>query len=165
MQSKEKRQGQLVTLKKVLHYMKHYIPLLVLPIILATISVALTLYFPILTGKAIDLILAKGKVDFDGILVLAKEGVIVIVITAAAQWVMNMANNRMTYNIVRDIRKDAFDKIEKLPLAYIDSHSHGDMVSRIIADVDTFRWSFDGIYAAFYGSCNNRWNAFVYAFH
>lgn len=146
MQSKEKRQGQLVTLKKVLHYMKHYIPLLVLSIILATISVALTLYFPILTGKAIDLILAKGKVDFDGILVLAKEGVIVIVITAAAQWVMNMANNRMTYNMVRDIRRDAFDKIEKLPLAYIDSHSHGDMVSRIIADVDTFA---DGLLMGF----------------
>ncbi len=146
MQSKEQRQGQLVTLKKVLHYMKHYIPLLVLSIILATISVALTLYFPILTGKAIDLILAKGKVDFDGILVLAKEGVIVIVITAAAQWVMNMANNRMTYNMVRDIRRDAFDKIEKLPLAYIDSHSHGDMVSRIIADVDTFA---DGLLMGF----------------
>ena len=146
MQSKEKRQGQLVTLKKVLHYMKHYIPLLVLSIILATISVALTLYFPILTGKAIDLILAKGKVDFDGILVLAKEGVIVIVITAAAQWVMNMTNNRMTYNMVRDIRRDAFDKIEKLPLAYIDSHSHGDMVSRIIADVDTFA---DGLLMGF----------------
>lgn len=126
--------------------MKHYIPLLVLSIILATISVALTLYFPILTGKAIDLILAKGKVDFDGILVLAKEGVIVIVITAAAQWVMNMANNRMTYNMVRDIRRDAFDKIEKLPLAYIDSHSHGDMVSRIIADVDTFA---DGLLMGF----------------
>lgn len=126
--------------------MKHYIPLLVLSIILATISVALTLYFPILTGKAIDLILAKGKVDFDGILVLAKEGVIVIVITAVAQWVMNMANNRMTYNMVRDIRRDAFDKIEKLPLAYIDSHSHGDMVSRIIADVDTFA---DGLLMGF----------------
>lgn len=126
--------------------MKHYIPLLVLSIILATISVALTLYFPILTGKAIDLILAKGKVDFDGILVLAKEGVIVIVITAAAQWVMNMTNNRMTYNMVRDIRRDAFDKIEKLPLAYIDSHSHGDMVSRIIADVDTFA---DGLLMGF----------------
>ena len=146
MQSKEKRQGQMETLKKVLHYMKHYIPLLVLSIILATVSVALTLYFPIITGKAIDLILAKGKVDFDGILVLAKEGVIVIAITAAAQWIMNMANNRMTYNIVRDIRKDAFDKIEKLPFSYIDSHSHGDMVSRIIADVDTFA---DGLLMGF----------------
>ena len=146
MQSKEKRQGQLATLKKVLHYMKHYIPLLVLSIILATVSVALTLYFPIITGKAIDLILAKGKVDFDGIIALAKQGVIVILITAVAQWVMNMANNRMTYNIVRDIRKDAFDKIEKLPFSYIDSHSRGDMVSRIIADVDTFA---DGLLMGF----------------
>lgn len=146
MQSKEKRQGQLATLKKVLHYMKHYIPLLVLSIILATVSVALTLYFPIITGKAIDLILAKGRVDFDGIIALAKQGVIVIAITAAAQWIMNMCNNRMTYNIVRDIRKDAFDKIEKLPFSYIDSHSHGDMVSRIIADVDTFA---DGLLMGF----------------
>ena len=146
MQPKEKRQGQFATLKKVLHYMKHYIPLLVLSIILATVSVALTLYFPIITGKAIDLILAKGKVDFDGIIALAKQGVIVILITAVAQWVMNMANNRMTYNIVRDIRKDAFDKIEKLPFSYIDSHSHGDMVSRIISDVDTFA---DGLLMGF----------------
>lgn len=146
MRSKEKRQGQLATLKKVLHYMKHYIPLLVLSVILATVSVALTLYFPILTGRAIDLILAKGRVDFDGIIALAKQGVIVIAITAAAQWIMNMCNNRMTYNIVRDIRKDAFDKIEKLPFSYIDSHSHGDMVSRIIADVDTFA---DGLLMGF----------------
>ena len=146
MQSKEKRQGQLATLKKVLHYMKHYIPLLVLSVILATVSVALTLYFPILTGRAIDLILAKGRVDFDGIIALAKQGVIVIAITAAAQWIMNMCNNRMTYNIVRDIRKDAFDKMEKLPFSYIDSHSHGDMVSRIIADVDTFA---DGLLMGF----------------
>ena len=146
MQSKEKRQGQLATLKKVLHYMKHYIPLLVLSMILATVSVALTLYFPILTGRAIDLILAKGRVDFDGIIALAKQGVIVIAITAAAQWIMNICNNRMTYNIVRDIRKDAFDKMEKLPFSYIDSHSHGDMVSRIIADVDTFA---DGLLMGF----------------
>ena len=106
----------------------------------------MTLYFPILTGRAIDLILAKGRVDFAGIIALAKQGVIVIAITAAAQWIMNMCNNRMTYNIVRDIRKDAFDKIEKLPFSYIDSHSHGDMVSRIIADVDTFA---DGLLMGF----------------
>ena len=134
------------TLKKVFHYMKHYIPILILSIILATVTVALTLYFPILTGKAIDLILEKGKVDFAGILSLAKEGVLIIAITALAQWVMNMCNNRMTYNIVRDIRKDAFDKMEHLPLSYIDSHSHGDMVSRIIADVDTFA---DGLLMGF----------------
>ena len=129
-----------------LHYMKHYIPILILSIILATITVALTLYFPILTGKAIDFILAKGKVDFAGILSLAKEGILIIAITALAQWIMNMCNNRMTYNIVRDIRKDAFDKMEHLPLSYIDSHSHGDMVSRIIADVDTFA---DGLLMGF----------------
>lgn len=143
---KEKRQGQMETLKKVFHYMKHYIPILILSIILATITVALTLYFPILTGKAIDFILAKGKVDFAGILSLAKEGILIIAITALAQWIMNMCNNRMTYNIVRDIRKDAFDKMEHLPPSYIDSHSHGDMVSRIIADVDTFA---DGLLMGF----------------
>ena len=143
---KEKRQGQMETLKKVFHYMKHYIPILILSIVLATVTVALTLYFPILTGKAIDRILEKGKVDFAGILSLAKEGVLIIAITALAQWIMNMCNNRMTYNIVRDIRKDAFDKMEHLPLSYIDSHSHGDMVSRIIADVDTFA---DGLLMGF----------------
>lgn len=143
---KEKRQGQMETLKKVFHYMKHYIPILILSIVLATVTVALTLYFPILTGKAIDRILEKGKVDFAGILSLAKEGVLIIAITALAQWIMNMCNNCMTYNIVRDIRKDAFDKMEHLPLSYIDSHSHGDMVSRIIADVDTFA---DGLLMGF----------------
>lgn len=145
--SKQKNMtGQIATLKKVMHYLKHYIPILILSVVLATVTVALTLYFPILTGRAIDLILDKGNVDFSGILAIAKEGAIVIGITAAAQWVMNMCNNRMTYNIVRDIRRDAFDRIEHLPLSYIDSHSHGDMVSRIIADVDTFA---DGLLMGF----------------
>lgn len=145
--SKQKNMtGQIATLKKVMHYLKHYIPILILSVVLATVTVALTLYFPILTGRAIDLILDKGNVDFSGILAIAKEGVIVIGITAAAQWIMNMCNNRMTYNIVRDIRRDAFERIEHLPLSYIDSHSHGDMVSRIIADVDTFA---DGLLMGF----------------
>ena len=138
MRKKQDRKKQISTLKKVFHYMKRYIPLLVFSIVLATITVALTLYFPILTGQAIDLIVEKGLVDFDGILQIAIKGVVVVLITALAQWIMNMCNNRMTYNIVRDIRKDAFHKIGHLPLSYIDSHSHGDMVSRIIADVDTF---------------------------
>ncbi len=146
MDNKDKRSGQLKTLGKVFRYMKHYIVLLILAILLATVSVALTLYFPILTGGAIDLILAKGQVDFAGILVLVKRGILVILVTAAAQWLMNMCNNRMTYKIVRDIRRDAFDKIEHLPLSYIDSHSHGDLVSRIIADVDTFA---DGLLMGF----------------
>jgi ATP-binding cassette subfamily B protein len=126
------------TIRKVLRYIRRYIPVLVLSVLLATVTVALTLYFPILTGNAIDLILEKGKVDFSGIKVILVKGAVVIALTAAAQWLMNICNNRMTYSIVRDIRKDAFDKLEKLPLSYIDSHSHGDMVSRIIADVDTF---------------------------
>ena len=146
MDNKDKRSGQLKTLGKVFRYMKHYIVLLILAILLATVSVALTLYFPILTGGAIDMILAKGQVDFAGILVLVKRGILVILVTAAAQWLMNMCNNRMTYKIVRDIRRDAFDKIEHLPLSYIDSHSHGDLVSRIIADVDTFA---DGLLMGF----------------
>lgn len=130
--------GQLATLGKVFHYMKRYIPLLVFSILLATLTVGLTLYFPILTGRAIDLILGEGAVDFDGIRTIALQGIAVIAGTAAAQWIMNMCNNRMTYCIVRDIRRDAFEKVEHLPLAYIDSHSHGDIVSRMIADVDTF---------------------------
>lgn len=145
-EKKEQKAGQMATMRKVLHYMKRYVPLLIFSIILAAVSVALTLYFPILTGRAIDLILAKGRVDFDGMFVILRCGVIVVGITALAQWLMNMSNNKMTYHIVQDIRKDAFEKLEKLPLKYIDSHSHGDMVSRIIADVDTFA---DGLLMGF----------------
>lgn len=143
---KEKKAGQLLTLKKVFWYMKRYLPLLALSIVFAVITVVLTLYFPILAGNAIDLVLDKGKVDFDGILVLVKKGILVVLATAVSQWLMNMCNNRMTYGIVRDIRKDAFQRMEHLPLSYIDSHSHGDMVSRIIADVDTFA---DGLLMGF----------------
>lgn len=125
-------------LKKVFKYIKRYIPLLIFSLILSGITVALTLYFPILTGRAIDKIIEAGKVDFDSISTILIQAGFVVVIAAVAQWLTNVSNNKMTYNIVRDIRKDAFDKIEKLPLSYIDSHSHGDMVSRIIADVDTF---------------------------
>lgn len=143
---KTKRQGQIQTLGKVFRYMKRYIPLLVLSIVFAVITVVLTLYFPILVGRAIDLVLGKGKVDFDGIFLLAKKGIVIILVTAVSQWLMNMCNNRMTYSMVRDIRKDAFHQMEHLPLSYIDSHSHGDMVSRIIADVDTFA---DGLLMGF----------------
>ena len=125
-------------LKKVFRYIKRYIPLLIFSLILSAVTVALTLYFPILTGRAIDEIIELGKVDFEAISAILFEAAIVVLIAALAQWLTNVANNRMTYNIVRDIRRDAFDKIEKLPLSYIDSQSHGDMVSRIIADVDTF---------------------------
>jgi ATP-binding cassette subfamily B protein len=144
--NKNKTQTQTATLKKVFGYMKKYIPLLILSLIFAAVTVALTLYFPILTGRAIDLILEKGLVDFAGMFVILKKAAVIALLTAAAQWLMNTCNNRMTYGIVCDIRKDAFDKIEKLPLSYIDSHSHGDIVSRIIADVDTFA---DGLLMGF----------------
>ena len=128
----------MMTMRKVLRYMKKYIPLLVVSILLATVTVAMTLYFPILVGNALDYIVEKGYVDFGGITEIIKTAVVVIIINAIAQWVMNICNNRMTYHIVMDIRKDAFQKIERLPLSFIDSKSHGDIVSRVIADVDTF---------------------------
>jgi len=130
--------SQMSTLKKVLRYMKKYIPLLVVSILLATVTVATTLYFPILTGNALDLIVEKGSVGFTGIASIIQQAILVLVVGAIAQWVMNVCNNRMTYHIVMDIRKDAFQKLERLPLAYIDTKAHGDIVSRVIADVDTF---------------------------
>ena len=134
----DKKSSQMSTLRKVIRYMRKYIPLLIISILLATVTVAMTLYFPILTGEALDLIVAKGQVDFAGIAEIIKTAILVVGISAIAQWIMNICNNRMTYHIVMDIRKDAFEKIEKLPLSYVDTHSHGDMVSRVIADVDTF---------------------------
>ena len=146
MQSKNSSMEQRKALGKVFHYMKRYTPLLVLSIIFAAISVILTLYFPILTGQAIDQIIGKDQVAFDAIRKIVVKALFVIGATAVVQWLMNVCNNRMTYGIVRDIRRDAFDKMEKLPLSYIDSHSHGDLVSRIISDVDTFA---DGLLMGF----------------
>ena len=134
----DKRSSQMETLCKVLRYMKKYIPLLVVSILLATVTVAMTLYFPILTGNALDLILKKDMVDFAGIAEIIKTALVVVGVNAVAQWVMNVCNNKMTYHIVMDIRKDAFAKIEKLPIKMIDGKPHGDIVSRVIADVDTF---------------------------
>lgn len=137
---------QAETLKKVLHYIQKYWIYLVLSIVAAAVTVAFTLYLPILTGNAIDLILAKGLVDFPGIFVILKKMAIVILITAFAQWLMNVCNNKMTYHIVQDIRNEAFHKIEILPLKYIDGHSYGEIVSRVIADVDQFA---DGLLMGF----------------
>ena len=133
---------QKATLGKVLHYIRRYWVILGLSIV----SVAGTLYIPILTGRAVDFIVGKGAVDFAGVLhVLELIGAIIIV-TAAAQWVMNACNNKITYNIIRDIRKEAFERLEHLPLKYIDSHSYGEVVSRMIADVDQFA---DGLLMGF----------------
>lgn len=134
----KKNSYQAVTLKKVFKYIKRYIPLLITALALSIVTVALTLYFPILTGRAIDLIIGKGQVDFDGIMQIVIKAVIAVAFAAIAQWLTNVCNNKMTYNVIRDIRTDAFENIEKIPLSYIDSHSHGDIVSRIVSDVDTF---------------------------
>lgn len=134
------------TLRKVMSYIRRYWGYLGMSIVLAAVTVALTLYIPILTGQAVDHILGKGLVDFAGIFVILRKMAVMIVLTAAAQWIMNACNNKITYNIIRDIRKEAFEKIEKLPLKYIDGHSYGEIVSRVIADVDQFA---DGLLMGF----------------
>ena len=146
MEKKEKRQKQKETFKKVLRYIKKYWFYLILSILLAVITVVLTLYIPILIGDAVDEIVGAGHVDFAAIFVILKRMAVVILATAAAQWVMNLCNNKMTYGVVQDIRNEAFQKIESLPISYLDAHSHGDMVSRIIADVDQFA---DGLLMGF----------------
>ena len=133
-------------IKKVLDYIGKYKIFLLLSIILAAISVALTLYIPILTGNAVDCILGPGQVYFAGILVILKKMAVIILLTAIVQWLMNACNNKITYQVIRDVRDEAFRKLEILPLKYIDSHAHGDIVSRIIADVDQFS---DGLLMGF----------------
>lgn len=140
----DSRQKQ--TLKKVLRYMKRYWFFLGLSILLAAITVASTLYLPLLTGDVVDCILGPGAVDFAAIFAILKKMGVLIAVTALAQWIMNVCNNKMTYQIVRDIRNEAFQKIEILPLKYIDSHAHGEIVSRVIADVDQFA---DGLLMGF----------------
>ncbi len=138
--------GNVKTIKKVWRYIKKYQILLILSIILAAITVGLTLYVPILAGRAIDCIVGAGNVAYNSIFEILTTIAVVIVITAVVQWIMNAVNNRITYNVIRDIRKEAFEKIQKLPLKYIDSHSYGETVSRIIADVDQFA---DGLLMGF----------------
>ena len=134
------------TIKKVLRYIRKYWFYLGCSIVLAGIIVGLTLYLPIATGQAVDCIVGKGQVDFAGILVILKRMAIIIALTAIAQWIMNACNNKITYNVIRDVRRDAFLKIEHLPLKYIDAHSYGEIVSRVIADVDQFA---DGLLMGF----------------
>ena len=134
------------TWKKVFQYVKKYWFMLVLSFVLAAVTVALTLYLPILTGQAVDEMIGPGQVDMAVITGLLKKIGIAILITAAAQWIMNICNNYVCYHVVRDIRRDAFQKIEILPLSYLDSHAAGDVVSRVVADVDTFA---DGLLMGF----------------
>ena len=133
-------------MKRVLKYIRKYTPALVLSLLLAGLTVLLTLYIPILTGNAVDLIIGKGQVDMPGIFSIMKKIAIAMIITAVGQWIMNTCNNYITYHVIRDIRTDAFAKLEILPLKYLDAHAYGDIVSRVIADVDTFA---DGLLMGF----------------
>lgn len=131
---------------KVLRYIRRYLFFVVLSILCAAITVALTLYVPILTGDAIDYIIDKGFVDFDPVLSIVKKIVVIVLLTAVSQWLMNVSNNQIAYHVIHDIRREAFHKIEILPLKYIDGHSYGEVVSRVIADVDQFS---DGLLMGF----------------
>ena len=134
------------TIKTVLGYIKRYNLLVVLSLFFAAATVALTLYVPILTGQGVDCIVGQGKIDFDTLGSIILKIIIIVLITSLLQWLMNICNNRITYGVVRDIRNEAFEKIEKMPLSYIDTHQHGDIVSRVIADVDQFA---DGLLMGF----------------
>ena len=134
------------TILRILKYIKRYRFLVVLSLICAAISVVLTLYAPIIMGHAVDRVVGPGKVDFTGLKGMLAKLVIVVVITAVAQWVMNVLNNMITYRVVNDVRTKAYEKLGSLPLSYVDSHTHGDIVSRIIADVDQFS---DGLLMGF----------------
>lgn len=133
-------------LKRVLTHIKKYRILVILSFVCAMITVASTLYAPILTGDAIDLIVGKGLVDFDGIKDIIYTFLMVTVVTVISQWFMNIINNHITYSVVRDIRIEVFNHMEELPLSYIDSHKHGDIVSRIVSDIDQFA---DGLLMGF----------------
>lgn len=134
------------TMKKVLGLIRPYMQFVIMSFVFALISAILTLYAPILIGQAVDLILEKGRVDFAGILHIITKLAGIIVITGLAQWLMNLCNNKITYRVVKDVRRQAFHHLQKLPLKYIDSHQYGDTISRVITDVDQFS---DGLLMGF----------------
>ena len=134
------------TLKRILNYIGIYKWLVLLSLVLAGVTVATTLYAPILIGNGVDLIVGQDQVDFAGLFVILRKVAIVICITAGAQWLMNHINNKITFQVVKDIRTKAFNHLEELPLSYLDSHQDGDIISRIIADIDQFS---DGLLMGF----------------
>ena len=146
MRSQDEKQMRLQTFRKILKYVSKYRIFLILSILMAAVSVILTLYLPILTGKAIDTILGAGHVDFATLSGLLKRMTIVIFMTALSQWIMNVCNNYLTYHIVREIREQAIARIQILPLSYLDRKPAGDLISRVIADVDQFA---DGLLMGF----------------
>ena len=143
---KDNRSSSGRTLKKVMLRIKRYWVYLIISILMAVITVASSLYAPILVGNAIDYIIGPGDVDFIGVKVVIMKFALVIVCTAVSQWIMNICNNKIIYHVTRNIRDEAIEKLEHLPLSYIDSHSYGEVVSRVIADVDQFA---DGLLMGF----------------
>lgn len=133
-------------IKKVLKYLKKYWFYMICSLILAFVSVILTLYIPVIIGDAIDYLIGKNQVNFTQVFSILKKMVVIIGLTAIAQWFMNICNNKVTYCVAQDIRTEAFEKIERLPLKYLDSHSYGEIVSRVIADVEQFS---DGLLMGF----------------
>ena len=132
--------------RRILRLIQPYRHLLILSLILAVVSVVLTLYAPVLTGRGIDLVIGKGDVDFDGLRPILVRFALVVAATALAQWLMNLCNNKITYHVVKDIRTQAFEHLEELPLRYIDSRQYGEIISRVVADVDQFS---DGLLMGF----------------
>ena len=134
------------TLRRILTWLKPYAPMLVISIVLSAASVALTLYVPILVGRAIDGILGKGNVDWPAVLQNLTQAAVVAAVAAVIQWIISAINNRVAFQTVRDMRNAAFDHLQELPLSYLDAHPQGEIVSRIIADADTFA---DGLLLGF----------------
>ena len=126
------------TLRRILRYIRPYWPLVILSLLLSALTVGLTLYVPILTGRGVDYIIGKDQVDFTGLLAVITGILISVAVTAVAQWIMNHINNKITYRVVRDLRVQAFDHLEELPLSYVDRHASGDLISRIVTDIDQF---------------------------
>ncbi len=146
MERREKRISQMDTIKKVCNYIRRYMFLAVLSLLCAFVSVVTTLYLPLLTGDAVDVMIGRGRVNFADLKEILLQMAIMIAVTGISSWLMNVINNRITFLVVRDIRKDAFHKIQKLPIKYLDAHPVGDVVSRMIADVDQFA---DGLLMGF----------------
>lgn len=144
--NQKKQSSQMAAMRQVLRYIRRYWPMVGFSLALAAVTVVLTLYVPILTGDAVDLLLGEGAVAFPAVFSIMKKIGIAVAVTALSQWVMNTCNNHITYQVVKDIREDAFEKLEKLPLKYLDAHAYGDIVSRVVADVDTFA---DGLLMGF----------------
>ena len=145
-ETSDKKVNNKKTLRRILHYIRPYTALVILSLLLSALTVGLTLYIPILTGRGVDYIVGEGQVDFTGLMAVIAGILISIAVTAAAQWIMNHINNKITYRIVRDLRFQAFNHLQELPLSYVDRHSSGDLLSRVITDIDQFS---DGLLLGF----------------